>query len=157
MKIKSMILTFAALLVLAGCADIKKLKDLQVESVSLENFKPRGLRGATVTLLVEVDNPGAQVSLSEISADVEHSGKVLGKVAVDPFTLQGKTTDTYRLEAELSLAEGTNVLDLGRLLDKKALEKMTVDVSADVRIRKGKTRTMKINDLPLKKLIDSVK
>ncbi len=157
MKIKSMILTFAALLVLAGCADIKKLKDLQVESVSLENFKPRGLRGATVTLLVEVDNPGTQVSLSEISADVEHSGKVLGKVAVDPFTLQGKTTDTYRLEAELSLAEGTNVLDLGRLLDKKALEKMTVDVSADVRIRKGKTRTMKINDLPLKKLIDSVK
>ena len=152
-----MILTFAALLVLAGCADIKKLKDLQVESVSLENFKPRGLRGATVTLLVEVDNPGTQVSLSEISADVEHSGKVLGKVAVDPFTLQGKTTDTYRLEAELSLAEGTNVLDLGRLLDKKALEKMTVDVSADVRIRKGKTRTMKINDLPLKKLIDSVK
>ena len=157
MKIKSIVLAFAALLVLAGCADIKKLKDLQVESVSLEDFKPRGLRGATVTLLVEVDNPGAQLSLSEISADVEHSGKVLGKVAVDPFTLQGKTTDTYRLEAELSLAEGTNVLDLGRLLDKKALEKMTVDVSADVRIRKGKTRTMKINDLPLKKLIDSVK
>lgn len=157
MKIKSIVLAFSALLVLAGCADIKKLKDLQVESVSLEDFKPRGLRGATVTLLVEVDNPGAQLSLSEISADVEHSGKVLGKVAVDPFTLQGKTTDTYRLEAELSLAEGTNVLDLGRLLDKKALEKMTVDVSADVRIRKGKTRTMKINDLPLKKLIDSVK
>ena len=130
---------------------------MEVESVSLENFRPRGLRGATVTLLVEVDNPGAQVSLSEISADVEHSGKVLGKVAVDPFTLQGKTTDTYRLEAELTLAEGVNVFELGKLLDKKALEKMTVDVSADVRIRKGKIRTMKINDLPVKKLIESVK
>ena len=157
MKIKSIILAFGALLMLAGCADIKRLKGMEVESVSLENFRPRGLRGATVTLLVEVDNPGAQVSLSEISADVEHSGKVLGKVAVDPFTLQGKTTDTYRLEAELTLAEGVNVFELGKLLDKKALEKMTVDVSADVRIRKGKIRTMKINDLPVKKLIESVK
>ena len=157
MRIKSMILVLAAVFVLSGCADIKKLRNIEVESVSLENFRPRGFRGATLTLLVEVDNPGAQISLSEISADVEHSGKVLGKVAVDPFTLQGKTTDTYRLEAELTLAEGVNVFELGKLLDKKALEKMTVDVSADVRIRKGKIRTMKINDLPVKKLIESVK
>lgn len=49
------------------------------------------------------------------------------------------------------------MLDLGKLLEKKSLEKMTVDVSADVRIKKGKVRTMKINDLPLKKLIDAVK
>ena len=152
-----MILVVATLFVMIGCADIKRLKDIDVNSVSLESFRPRGLRGATVVLLVEVDNPGAQLSLSEISAELEHSGKVLGKVAVDPFTLQGKTADTYRLEAELSLAEGANVLDLGALLDEKALEKMTVDVSTDVRIKKGKTRTVKYNDLPLKKLIDSVK
>ena len=157
MRIKSMILVLAAVFVLSGCADIKKLRNIEVESVSLENFRPRGFRGATLTLLVEVDNPGAQISLSEISADVEHSGKVLGKVAVDPFTLQGKTTDTYRLEAELSLAEGVNVLELGKLLDKKTLDDMTVDVSADVRIKKGKTRTMKFNDLPVKKLIEAVK
>lgn len=157
MKIRSMILALAALFVLAGCADIKRLKDLEVESVALENYKPRGFRGATLTLLVEVDNPGVQLSLSEISGEIEHSGKVLGKVAVDPFTLQGKTADTYRLDVELSLAEGVNVLDLGVLLDKESLEKMTVDVSADVRIRKGKTRTMKINDLPVKKLIEAVK
>lgn len=157
MKIKSMILVVATLFVMIGCADIKRLKDIDVNSVSLESFRPRGLRGATVVLLVEVDNPGAQLYLSEISAELEHSGKVLGKVAVDPFTLQGKTADTYRLEAELSLAEGANVLDLGALLDEKALEKMTVDVSTDVRIKKGKTRTVKYNDLPLKKLIDSVK
>ena len=157
MKIRSMILALAALFVLAGCADIKRLKDLEVESVALENFKPRGFRGATLTLLVEVDNPGVQLSLSEISGEIEHSGKVLGKVAVDPFTLQGKTTDTYRLEAELSLAEGVNVFELGKLLDKKTLNDMTVDVSADVRIKKGKTRTMKFNDLPVKKLTEAVK
>lgn len=157
MKIKSIILILSALLVLSGCADIKRLKDIEVNSLNVENIKPRGLRGATFTLLVEVDNPGAQLSLSEISADVEHSGKVLGKVAVDPFILQGKAVDTYRLDAEVSLADGANVFDLGKFLDKDALEKMTVDVSADVRIGKGKTRTMKFDDIPLKKLIDAVK
>jgi hypothetical protein len=157
MKIKLFVLALVSVLLVTGCADIKRLKNLEVESVAVENFRPRGLRGATVTLLVEVDNPGVLFSLSEISADVEHSGKVLGKVAVDPFTIQGKTLDTYRLNAELSLAEGVSVLDLGKLLEKKSLEKMTVDVSADVRIKKGKVRTMKINDLPLKKLIDAVK
>ena len=157
MKIKLFVLAVVTMFLLAGCSDIKRLKDMEVESVVLENFSPRGLRSATLTVLVKVDNPGAQVSVSEIFAEVEHSGKVLGKVAVDPFTLQGKTNDTYRLEAELSLAEGVSVLDLGRLLDKSALDKMTVDVSADVRIRKGRIRTVKINDLPLKKLIESVK
>ena len=157
MKIKSIVLALAALLAMAGCADIKKLKNLDIESVALENFKPKGLRGATLTLLVEVDNPGARLSLSEISGEIEHSGKVLGKVAVDPFTLQGKTADSYRLDVELSLAQGVNILDLGVLLDKKSLDEMTIDVSADVQLKNGKPRTMKINDLPLKKLIDYVK
>ena len=157
MKIKLMLLALASMLLMAGCADIKRLEDLTVDSVVVENIKTRGLRGVTLTLLVDVDNPGAQVSLSEIFGTVEHSGKVLGKVAVDPFTLQGRTADSYRLNADLTLAEGASILDLGKLLDKNALEKMTVDVSADVRIKKGKIRTMKINDLPLKKLIDAVK
>ena len=157
MKNKMLIPVLLTLFLAVGCADIKKLEDIEIDSVRVEELKPRGLRGATVTLLVEVDNPGAQLSLSEISALIEHSGKVLGNVAVDPFTLQGKTVDTYRLDVELTLAEGTSILDLGKFLDKKKLDNMTVDVSADVRIRKGKTRTMKINDLPLKKLIDAVK
>lgn len=157
MKIKLFVLAVVTMFLLAGCSDIKRLKDMEVESVVLENFSPRGLRSATLTVLVKVDNPGAQVSVSEIFAEVEHSGKVLGKVAVDPFTLQGKTADTYRIDAGLTLAEGVSVFELGRLLDKKALDKVTVDVSADVQIRKGKARTIKVNDLPLEKLIDAVK
>ena len=157
MKIRMLLKVLLIMLVLGGCTDIKKLKDLEIDSVAVENLRPRGLRGATLTLLVDIENPGAQVSLSEISAVIEHSGKVLGNVAFDPFVLQGKTADTYRLNAELTLAEGSSILDLGKLLDKKQLDKISVDASADVRIRKGKIRTMKVNDIPLKKLLDVVK
>ena len=157
MKIKLFISALLTLLLAVGCADIKKLEDLEVVSVKVENVIPNGLRGVGLVLSVEVDNPGAELSLSEISALLEHSGKVLGRVAVDPFILQGKTTDTYRLEADLTLGENATILDLGRLLDKKTLENALVDVSAKVRIKKSPAKRIELNDIPLKKLIDAVR
>lgn len=148
---------FAAMLLLSGCADIKRLKEMEVGSVKVENISPHGFRGAGLTLSVEVDNPGAQVSLSEIFVTLEHSGKVLGKVAVDPFTLQAKTADTYTLDADVTLGENATLLDLGKLLDKKVVDEASVDISAKVRIRKGAVRKVELNDIPLKKLMETVR
>ena len=157
MKTKMLVLALAAMLLMTGCADIKRLQDLKVSFVEIDDFTPKRFRGATLVLVLDVDNPGAQVSLSEISGTIEHSGKVLGKVALDPFTLQGKTIATYRLSTDLTLGEDATILSLGKFLDKSAIDQMTVDLSADVRIKKGKARKMEINDLPLKKLIETVK
>ena len=148
------ILLGAAMLTLTGCS---KYKEIRPTSFKLESVSVHGLRSVDLEVSVGVNNPAGQLAISDFSGEVEHSGKVLGKVAVDPFTLQGKTADTYRIDAGLALAEGVSVLELGRLLDKKELDKVTVDVSADVQIRKGKARTIKVNDLPLEKLIDAVK
>ena len=67
MKIKLFISALLTLLLAVGCADIKKLEDLEVVSVKVENVIPNGLRGVGLVLSVEVDNPGAELSLSEIS------------------------------------------------------------------------------------------
>lgn len=157
MKIKVFIAALLAVILTAGCADIRRLEDLKIESVEVENISPRGLRGLQLTLSVTVDNPGAQISLSEIYGVLEHSGKVLGEVAVVPFVIQGKQTGTYTLNADLTLGKEATVLDLGRLLGKDALEEMTVDASARLKIRKGPSRRIEIEDVPLKKLIDAVK
>ena len=157
MKIRILIITLLTIFLTAGCADIKRLEELQVHSVNVENLSPQGLRGVNLTLAVSLDNPGAQVSLSEISAQIVHSGKILGNVAVAPFTLQGKTAGTYRMNADITLGENATVLDLGRLLDKRSLDEMFVDVSAMVKIKKGPARRMELKDIPLKKLIETVK
>lgn len=157
MKIRILIITLLTIFMTVGCADIKRLEDLQVHSVEVESLSPEGLRGVNLTLAVSLDNPGAQVSLSEISAQIVHSGKILGNVAVDPFTLQGKTAGTYHLNADITLGENATVLDLGRLLDKRALDEMLVNVSAMARIRKGPARRIEMKDIPLKKLIETVK
>ena len=157
MKTKIYILALAVMLLLTGCADIKKLQQLKADFVGVENLSTRGLTGVDLVLVLDVDNPGAQFSLSEISGTIEQSGKVLGKVALDPFTIEGKTAGRYNLNVDMTLGEGVNIFNLARLLDKAALDQITVDLSADVQLKKGKARKMEINDLPLKKLIETVK
>ena len=153
----SFLTLLAALICLSGCADIKRLEDLSVDSIKISSVSPKGFRGVKLVLDVEVDNPGAQVSLSEISATLEHSGKILGVVAVDPFVLDARSDEIYSLNADVDLGEEASVADLGRLLNKKALDETLVDVSAKVRIRKGIVRKVEFNDVPLKKLLETVK
>lgn len=146
-----------ALICLSGCADIKKLKNVEIAQVKVGQITPHGFRNAVLKLSMEIDNPGAQVAADEIYITLKHSGKVLGMVAVDPFILLGKTTETYSLEADVSLDKGVNILDLGRFIDKKEIDKVVVDVSAVVRIKKGPARKVELTDVPLKKLIESIK
>jgi hypothetical protein len=157
MKIKGLVLAVLSVLLMSGCADIKRLEDLKAESFKLEGVTPYGLRGLTLNLAVKIDNPGAQVALSEISGELKHSGKVLGRVAVDPFVLQGKASETYHLKADVTLGENASVFDLGKLLGKAVTDEATVDLSAKVKIRKGPAKKLTLNDIPLKKLIETVK
>ncbi len=144
-------------LCLSSCGGIKKLEDMRVTSANVVSIIPNGLRGVSLNLQAGIDNPGTQVSLSEISCDIKHSGKILGKVAVDPFTLHAKTAGTYDLKADLRLGDGMTLMDLGKLLDKSTLDNATVDFSAKVQLRNGAARDLKFNDIPLKKLIETAK
>lgn len=157
-RIKTCVITVvAAMFLLTGCADLKKMRQIEVGDVTIESVSPKGFRGAVVNLSVEVDNPASQIALTEISGAIEHSGKVLGRFAVDPVTLNARTAGTYKVRADVTLGEEATLMDLGRLLDKKALEESLVDVSAKVQIRKGACRNVSLEDIPLKKLLDSLK
>ncbi len=154
----SLALTFlVTVFCLSSCGGIRKLEEMKVTSANIVSIMPSGLKGAALNLQVSVDNPGVQVSLSDISCDVKHSGKVLGKVAVDPFTLHGKSAETYDIKADVRLGDGITFLDLGRLLDKSALDNASVDFSAKVQLKNGAVRDLKFNDVPLMKLIETTK
>ncbi len=145
----------AAVFCLSSCSGIKKLEDLTITSAKIGKISPNGLRGADLGFIIEVDNPGTQISLSEISCDVKRFGKVLGKVALDPVILQAKTKETYNIGARVKLGEDATILDLGRLLDRTAAENLTVDVRARVKLKGGIRKNLVYNDIPLKKLIET--
>ena len=140
----------AMLLALGGC---KKIKEISVTSVKVEAIAPQGLQGINVFLAVGIDNPAMQISLENIQGALKHSGKVLGRVAVDPFTVQARSAEIYHLRAFVTIGEDATIKDLLMLTDMAKLQECMIDVSATPRLKSGLGAPIKLDDIPLKKLL----
>lgn len=140
----------AILLSLTGC---NKFKDIKVKSVKVEKVTPMGIRGVKANVAVEIDNPAPQVKLSEMEAVVKYSGKKLGKLTVDPFTMEGKTVKKYHLKAKMTLDSGVSFYDMLMFLDRDFKENCVVDVTVKGTLKGGLSKTIHKNDIPLKTLI----
>ena len=143
----------AMALCLTGCKDIKNIKNIKVTSVAVETITPNGLRGMTVGLAVGVDNPSFHVDLSEINGALKLSGKVLGRVTMDPFTLHGKSAEIYHLKAAVTIEPGVTLSELAALLDMETLNQCMVDVSARATLKNGLSKVLNFNDIPVKDLL----
>lgn len=143
----------AMALCLTGCKDIQNIKNIKVTSVAVETISPNGLRGMTVGLAVGVDNPSFHVDLSEINGALKLSGKVLGRVTMDPFTLHGKSAEIYHLRAFVTIEQGVTLSELAALLDMETLNQCMVDVSARATLKNGLSKVLNFNDIPVKDLL----
>ena len=143
----------AMTLCLTGCKDIQNIKNIKVTSVAVETVSPNGLRGMTVGLAVGVDNPSFHVDLSEINGALKLSGKVLGRVTMDPFTLHGKSAEIYHLRAVVTIEQGVTLSELAALLDMETLNQCMVDVSARATLKNGLSKVLNFNDIPVKDLL----
>ncbi len=143
----------AMALCLTGCKDIKNIKNIKVTSVAVETITPNGLRGMVIGLAVGIDNPSFNVDLSEINGALKLSGKVLGRVTMDPFTLHGRSAETYHLRAVVAIEKGVTLSELAVLLDMETLNRCMVDVSARATLKSGLSKVLKFNDIPVKDLL----
>ena len=137
---------------MTGCG---KVKDISVTSVRLESIAPQGLRGIDVYLAVGIDNPAFQIGLEDIHGALKHSGKVLGRVTMDPMVLQRKSAEIYHVKAFVSLGEDARLRDLLMLTDTKKLNECTIDVSATPRLKSGLGAPLTIKDISVKKLLET--
>ena len=154
MKCKSYRIVLALLVTVLCLAGCKGVKDIRITSVSIESISVRGFRGLDLSLFVGVDNPARQVQISEIDGSLVHSGKVIGKLAMDPFTLAAKTSQTYALKAKVSLAQGAGFKDLMMLTDQQELNNCTVDLNAKAKYGKNAAVPIRLKDIPLKELLE---
>jgi len=138
-------------LALAGCG---KVKDITVTSLQLESIAPQGLKGIDVYMAVGIDNPAFQIGLEDIHGSLKHSGKVLGRVTMDPMVLQRKSAEIYHVKAFLSLGEEARLRDLLMFTNIEKLYECTVDMSATPRLKSGLGAPITLKDIPLKKLLE---
>lgn len=147
-------LLVAAALCLSGCNPIDKVKQIKVTSVQIEAISPVGLRSINVWLAVGIDNPAFFVGLSDISGALKLSGKVLGRVAMDPFDLRARSAEIYHLKANVSIEKGVSFSEVLELLDMETLNKCTLDVSVKGTVKGGISKVFNVNEIPMKKLLD---
>ena len=149
-----MSLLVVMMLALSGCAKYKQIRPV---SAGIENVMPSGLRSVVLMVAVEIDNPAGQLTLSDISGVISRSGKVFGKVAVDPFILEARSLKTYHLHAVINLGDDVNLLDLMSLLKTNVLEEFTADLYAKATLKAGASKKMAYEGLPLKELYELVR
>ena len=147
------VLLSVMLLALSGCKSVRNVKNISVSSVKVEAIAPQGLQGINVFLAIGIDNPAMQITLENINGALKYSGKVLGRVSVDPFTLQARSAEIYHLRAFVTLGEDATLKDLLMLADMTKLQECMVDVSATPRLKSGLGAPINLKDIPLKKLL----
>ena len=142
-------------LLLGSCA---KVKQVGVTSFELDSITPKGLRALTVKMSVGVHNPANEITLSEISGEAVVSGKVIGNVAMAPVVLTARKDSTYKVKADVTLAEGVSVLEVLALAkNKSAIENGTANIYAKAKLKGGPSKKIKMEDVPLKKLKELLK
>ena len=142
-------------LLLGSCA---KVKQVGVTSFELDSVTPKGLRALTVKMSVGVHNPANEITLSEISGEAVVSGKVIGNVAMAPVVLTARKDSTYKVKADVTLAEGVSVLEVLALAkNKSAIENGTANIYAKAKLKGGPSKKIKMEDVPLKKLLEFLK
>lgn len=137
-------------LMVSGCAKFKQIRPV---SANIESLMPSGLRSAVVVLAVEIDNPAMQVTLSDIEGRLERSGKVLGRVVLDPFILEAKTMEKYRLRATVILDQSASLMDVLALTRAEAFEECVADIRFKATLKSGISKKMVYEDLPLVSLM----
>lgn len=151
---KIIVLLAAAVLCFGSCAKVKQIRPTSIE---VEAVKPQGLRSVVAFVALGIDNPAMQIALSDIGGEIFHSGKVLGRVAVDPFTLKARTSEVYHLRAVVTLSQERSLLDLMSILGDKKLMECTVDVTAKGRLKGGLSKTIRLKDVPVSKFYELFK
>ena len=146
----SFALLCAVTLCLSGCGDIR---DLEVTSVQIESIAPNGIRGVNVWLAVGIDNPAFHVELSDIEGSLKLSGKVLGRMAMDPFVLHARSAEIYHLRTTLNIEPNVTLTEVLALMDKETLNKCLVDVSVKATLKGGISKRLNFNDIPLTDLL----
>lgn len=152
-RIKAFILLMlAAVMSLSGC---RKIRDISITSVALEAISPAGMRSLDVYLAVGIDNPAMQIELTDIQGALKYSGKIIGRLAMDPVKVQARSAEIYHVKANVSLAEGAGLKDLMVLMNEEALNSCLIDVSVRPKLKSGLSAPINLEDIPLKKLLDS--
>ena len=143
------------LLILSGCADLEKVKDIKVTSVGVESYSFRGLRSVDAILALGIDNPTFAFNVTGLNGILKYKGEDFAFFSADTIKVDKKCSKVYDLPCSAMLSEGVSLKRAIQLFSSNVdLDGFTADVEAKVKLRSGAGTTLKYKDLDLKTMVE---
>ncbi len=148
------IVLFVALMAgTVSCVDYRKVN---VRGAEFEYFTPSGLRSASWSVKLRVDNGTREFTISDVEGKVYDSGKMMGTLtAADVVVAKGSAT--YSLRGDLRLDKSVSVFDILSLVADFNLDDYTADLTLRVKPKGGSAQKIKLKNLSVKDLVGSIK
>ena len=149
-KVKHILILVAAVLLVAGCSPMNKVKDIRLTSWEIREVKPQGFRGLNATVAVGIDNPSMSVTIDRLEGMIHTAEREFARFeTTSGVQLAGKSEQVYEVPCTFSLCDGFNVLHVFALMETQNLDDLSVDVVARVRV-KGISKTLRYSDSSIK-------
>lgn len=146
-----LVILSVVLFALTGCS---KYKEISPTSFALESVSARGLRSIDLEVSVGIHNPVGQLTFSDTYAELELSGKVLGRVTLAPFTLNPRSDDVYKLKGRVDLTNEVSMMQALAFAGRpELLNAAFLHVTTKVQLKCGLHKTLTFEDIPVEKLL----
>lgn len=155
-KIITLIVLAILALSLEGCG-VKRLKDLKVTSWSLESVSLRGLRGLYAEMSLGIENPGAKITLDDISGTIFYKGEEFLRYTMEPLTLKARCTEVYSCHCTMDFEKSKSILDILAAINGFSLEYVTTDLDAKVKMNGIFSRKVSFKNIPVHVLLNRFK
>ena len=87
-------------------------------------------------------------------AELELSGKVLGRVTLAPFTLNRKSDDVYKLKGRVDLTNEVSMMQALQYASRpELLNAAMLHVTTKVQLKCGLHKTLTFDDIPVENLL----
>lgn len=135
---------------LSGCS---KYKQIKVTGGKIDSIAMVGLRTINLTLTVGIDNPAGKLDVREAEGELIHFGKVIGKVTLNPFIVNEKSSRNHKLTAKVEVSPQVALRELMTFMDMNKLYESNVNIHIKGYVA-GMPVKKNIKEMPLKKLLE---
>ena len=156
--IKTLVKTFAAALALfsaVSCAS--SLKNVAITSCEISSVEAVGLHGIDAVLAITVDNPAGDISVKDMKGEVKLKGQKVLDITAEDVEVERKSEKCYEVPVRGTLAQDINIFYILGALSDPDIRTLSLDFSADVRLKSGVGTTLSYKDLPLDFLMNELK
>lgn len=141
------------MLVSTGCVNLSKMKqNVNLTSVMLESFTPKGMRGADAILKLGLKNDMFGFKLADVHGVIKYKGRNFAEYKVDPMKIAGHTEKEYHFPCSANLCQDVSFLDVLGLAGAKSTSDFTVDVNVKVKVGIF-SKVFKFKDMPVSRFL----